>query len=202
MPRRSLWLACPCLVTLLASAPLHLGAQSVSPGVMAGGSLSTFTGDIAGDVKNYAGFIAGAFVHLEFAGFAVQPGVYYTTKGVKSDDFEGSAGSGHQSLDYIQVPLVVRIHLGPLYVGGGPAIGVKVGCKITFDDATSDCSDAGATKPATTEVSGIGEAGLRFGKFSLGLRADLGLTDLFNGQSINNVTVHTRTVSAIIEIRL
>jgi hypothetical protein len=201
MPRRSLWLACPCLIALLAGAPLPLRAQSISPGIMAGGSLSTFTGDIAGDVKNYAGFIAGAFVRFEFAGFAVQPGVYYTTKGVKSDDFEGSAASGQQSLDYIQVPLVVRIHLGPLYVGGGPAIGVKVGCKITFDGAASDCSDAGATKPATTEVSGIGEAGLSFGKFSLGLRADLGLTDLFNGQSINNVTVRTRTVSAIVEIR-
>ena len=60
MPRRSLWFAFPCLIALVATASLHLGAQSISPGVMAGGSLSTFTGDVAGDVKNYAGFIAGA----------------------------------------------------------------------------------------------------------------------------------------------
>ena len=81
MQRRSCWYVVP-MVAALAAAPIHhADAQLVSFGVMAGGSLSTFTGNTVSDIKQNAGFIAGAFVRVGALGFAVQPGVYYTTKG-------------------------------------------------------------------------------------------------------------------------
>ena len=49
------------LIAVFALAPLaRAEAQSISFGVMAGGSLSTFTGDVVSDAKNYAGYIVGA----------------------------------------------------------------------------------------------------------------------------------------------
>jgi len=204
MPRRSQWLVLP-LLAALAGAPLRpAGAQLISFGLMAGGSLSTFTGDFAADVKNNAGFIAGGFVRVGALGFAVQPGLYYTSKGAKSSDFSETTGDGSKTkLDYIQIPLVLRISMGPLYVGAGPAIGLKISChNVPAGGESADCGDAFGSK--STEVSGIAEAGLQFGKFSLGARADIGITnaiEAIQSGSADNVTYKTRTVSAVAAIR-
>ena len=203
MQRRSCWYVVP-MVAAMAAAPIHhADAQLVSFGVMAGLSQSTFTGDALQDAKN-AGFIAGAFVRLGALGFAVQPGVYYTAKGAKTSDFSETTGVGHKTtLDYIQIPIVIRIHLGPLYVGGGPAIGLRLSCMNTAGSAASTaCADTAGAK--STEISGILEAGVEFGKFSLGARADIGLTNALEGVqagSTANVTAKTQTVSAVAGIR-
>ena len=92
----------------LAATPLAtVDAQSAQFGLMAGASLSTFTGDLAEDAKNYSSFIAGAFVHLEFMGFAVEPGAFYTRKGAKLPATDGVNATN--TLSYLQVP-VVLIH--------------------------------------------------------------------------------------------
>jgi Outer membrane protein beta-barrel domain len=210
MPRSPRWFIVPALLTLIA-APLHRAdAQfvSISPGLMAGGSLSTFTGNFGDDVKNYAGFIAGAFVRVGVMGFAVQPGVYYTTKGAKSSDFSETTGA-KRSLDFIQIPIVLRLHMGPLYVGGGPAVGFKLGCKLTFQASTSSSQDCGSGSDAgfnakSLEYSGILEAGLEFGKFSLGARGDFGLSNVseaINGGGVSAIDYKTQTVSLVAAIR-
>jgi hypothetical protein len=193
------------LFGLLVAVPAHRAeAQSISFGVLAGASLSTFTGDVATDIKQNAGFIVGGFVRLSAMGFAVQPGLYYTAKGAKTSDFSEATGEGSKtSLDYIQIPIVIRLHLGPLYVGAGPAIGIKLSCMNTVGSATAtDCASAEGAK--STEISGIAEAGIEMGKLSLGLRGDLGLTNAMEAvQSGNasNVGVKTRTVSAVVMYR-
>ena len=193
------------LLGLLSMAPAHRAeAQSISFGVLAGASLSTFTGDVATDIKQHAGFIVGGFVRLGAMGFAVQPGLYYTAKGAKTSDFSEATNQGSKtSLDYIQIPIVIRLHLGPLYVGGGPAIGIKLSCMNTVGSGTA--TDCGTTEGAkSTEISGIAEAGIEMGKLSLGLRGDLGLTNAMEAvQSGNasNVVVKTRTVSAVLMYR-
>lgn len=209
MTRRTCWLAPVATLALATTLPQGAAAQFISPGLMAGGSLSTFTGNTVSDVKNYAGFIAGAFVRIGFAGFAVQPGVYYTTKGVESSDFSETTGVGSkQSLDYIQVPIVIRLHMGPIYVGAGPAVGFKLGCKITLGAAPSSSQDCGGSSSGydakSMEYTGILEAGLQFGKFSLGGRADLGLSNVYEAASSGNaslVDTKTRTVSVVAAIR-
>ena len=210
MPRPSRWFIVPALAILMA-APLHRAeAQliSISPGLMAGGSLSTFTGNFTSDVKNYAGFIAGAFVRIGVLGFAVQPGAYYTTKGAKSSDFSETTGT-KRSLDFIQIPMVIRLHMGPLYVGGGPAVGFRLGCKLTFQASTTSSQDCGTGTDAnfsakSLEYTGILEAGLEFGKFSLGGRADIGLANVneaITAGTASGITYKTQTVSLVASIR-
>jgi hypothetical protein len=203
------------LFGLLALAPAGAAeAQSLSFGLMAGGSLSTFTGDISSDAKHYAGYIVGGFLHLEAAGFAIQPGLFYSVKGVKSSDFSGRS-DGKTTLDYIQIPLMLRIGMGSskarLYVAAGPAIGLKIGCSVSaaasgYGSGGTDCKDAVLLPSAkSSEISGIVEAGLEFGKFSVGARGDLGLSNAFEAiqsGSSANVNVKTRTVSLVAAIRL
>ncbi len=203
------------LVGLLALSPLgRAEAQSLSVGVMAGGSLSTFTGTLATDVKNYAGFIVGGFVHASFAGFALEPGLFYTRKGAKSNETDGSKVTNQ--LNYIQVPLILKlgVPVGPgarFYFGGGPAIGLNIGCSLKSVNGTStldekcdaDLGSGQLAKPAT-EVSAIGVAGLEFGKFSLGLRADFGLNKTYSeliGASPDDLNLKTKTISAVAAIR-
>lgn len=196
------------LLPILMPTP-RVEAQSISLGVMAGGSLSTFTGDLVEDAKQYGSFIGGAFAHVGVGGFAVQPGIFYTTKGAKFENAGDEVGSS--ALHYLQIPLVLRLGFGSgkthLYVGAGPAIGIKLSCRITPDGAnavTTDCPSSDEGAPASTEVSGIAEAGLEFGKFSIGARADLGLSNVFkaaNTGSLTDVKIRTRTLSAVAAIR-
>jgi hypothetical protein len=94
--------------------------------------------------------------------------------------------------------------MGPLYVGAGPAIGLKLSCMNTpgATGTSTDCADAAGAK--STEISGILEAGVEFGKFSLGGRADIGISNALEAiqtGSTANVTYKTRTLSAVAAIR-
>lgn len=201
MPRPTRWFIAPVVAGLVV-APLHRAeAQSINIGIMAGASLSTFTGDFTADVKNNATFIGGAFLRLSALGLAVQPGLYYAGKSAKFQS--DTPAESTTKLGYIQIPIVLRFHLGPLYVGGGPSIGLKIGCTTTptSTGTGTDCPDAEGAK--STEVSGIAEAGIEFGKFSLGGRADFGISnaiEAINGGSTANITAKTRTVSAVVAI--
>lgn len=202
----------------LAAAPLAPAeAQSAQFGLLAGGSLSTFTGDLVDDAKNYSSFIAGAFVRLEFMGFAVEPGAFYTRKGAKLPDTEGVSATN--ALSYMQVPVVLKLGM-PLgsssrfYIGGGPAIGFKLSCKFKASadgiSASTDCEDledltGDLIQAKSSEMSAIAVAGVDLGKFSLGVRADLGLTNVYEAFASGGTTVEpevkTRTISAVASIR-
>jgi hypothetical protein len=203
MPRRTRWYLVPLAAGLVALPAQRASAQLVSFGVMAGLSQSTFTGDAVEDAKN-AGFIAGAFVRLSALGFAFQPGVYYTAKGAKTSDFSETTGQGSKTtLDYIQIPIVIRLHMGPLYVGGGPALGLNLSCKYSASGVNdADCGDLFGTK--STELTGILEAGVETRHISLGARADIGISnwrDAINSGSTSNLSYKTQTVSLVLAYR-
>ena len=206
----------PLAIAVLAAPIESASAQSAQFGLMAGASLSKFTGELADDVKNYSSFIAGAFVRLEFMGFAFEPGAYYTRKGAQSEEVEG--GTVTNRLQYIQIPIVLKLGMGTgktrFYVGAGPSIGFNIGCRLSFagdgttPDISEDCKDlsgeAGEFDPKSTEFSGIAVAGVDLGKFSLGVRGDFGLTNVYESLqsgSVDQNDVKTRTISAVAMIR-
>lgn len=209
MIRRSGWLALPLVAALVGSPAHQASAQFVSFGIVGGASLSKFTNNHVSDIKNNTGFLAGAFVRIGALGFAVQPGVFYVTKGAKFEDV--GQGSGTTKLDYIEIPVVIRISLPMhLYAGAGLAIGFKLGCKVSLEttesSSSSDCADATdvTAGPKSTEYSGIAEAGFNFGKFSLGGRADVGISnaeEAINSGSASNANFRTQTISIVAAIR-
>jgi hypothetical protein len=200
---------------LLALAPLTSAQAQIGFGVMAGGSLANISGDLTDGSKNTPTFVFGGFLDVNAGGFAVQPGLLFTRKGFKIDDIGGITPKS--TFDYLQVPLVLRIGMpmgqnGRFYIGAGPAIGIKLACRISGSgggiSASTDCEDLetddGGIELKSTEFSGIGEAGVEFGKFSLGIRADLGLSNVYKATAGNisvDPDVKTRTISAVAAIR-
>lgn len=200
---------------LLALTPLTSAQAQIGFGLMAGGSLSNVSGDLADGTKNTPTFLVGGFMNVNAGGFAVQPSLIFARKGFKTDDIGGITPKS--TFDYLQVPLVLRIGMpmgqnSRVYIGAGPAIGIKLACRLTGSgggiSASTDCEDLetddGGIELKSTEFSGIGEVGLEFGKFSVGIRADLGLSNIYK-VSAGNISVDpdvkTRTISAVAAIR-
>lgn len=201
----------------LAAAPISsAAAQSATFGVAAGASMATFTGDLADGAENYTSFLGGVFAQMDLGGIMIEPGLYYTGKGAK---FEDSGFEGTFKLAYLQVPVLLKAgfpmgETARLYIGAGPAIGFKISCKIKAEaegiSATTDCEDledeaGNGIEAKSTEFSGIGVAGVEFGKFAIGLRGDFGLTNTFEA-GFDEVSVEpelkTRTISIVFSMKI
>ncbi|MEO5825498.1 MAG: porin family protein [Gemmatimonadales bacterium] len=203
-------------MALIALPLAPVAAQSAQFGVAVGASLATLTGDLIDGAKNYSPFIAGAFARFDMSGFSIEPGIYYTGKGAKFTD-EGFDATN--KLAYAQIPVLVKVGFpmgstSRFYLGAGPAIGFKLSCKFKASgggvSASTDCEDledegGGGLRAKSTEFSGLGVAGIEFGKFAVGIRADLGLTNVYEA-FFDDVSlqpnIKTRTISLMGSIRL
>ena len=117
--------------------------EGVSFGIRAGFNMQNFNGkDPAGDkleLNLVPRFHAGVVVEIPIAPeFYFQPGLLYTTKGAKSDEFLGTA-SAEFNLSYLELPLsfVYKPQLGDGYffLGFGPYVSYGIGGKAKFNIA-------------------------------------------------------------------
>ncbi len=207
---RHLRYAAPVL-GILAVAPLgRVHAQAPQFGLTAGVSLATLTGDVTDDLENNTTFLVGGFAAFQRGGLTIEPGVFFTRKGTK---FSESGAEVKNNIDYLQIPVLFKLgapigNASRAYFGVGPAIGFQLGCTFVGSavgvSASVDCEDFndadGGLTTKSTEFSGIGVAGIEFGKFAIGLRADLGLTNIY-GAAVGNVDfesdLKTRTLSLV-----
>ncbi len=206
------------LALALIAVPLApAAAQSAQYGVAGGVSFATLTGDLVDDTDTYTTFIAGAFARFDMSGFSIEPGIYYTGKGAKVDVDDGVSATN--KLTYAQIPVLLKVgfpmgNTARIYLGAGPALGFKLSCKLKASgggvSASTDCEDledeeGNGLAAKSTEFSGIGVAGVEFGKFAVGVRADFGLTNVYEG-SVDGINlepnIKTRTISLIGSIRL
>jgi len=200
---------------LLALAPLASTQAQIGYGAMVGGSLANVTGDLVDGSKNTTTFLLGGFLNVPVGGFAIQPGLLFNRKGFAVDEIAGVTTK--TTFDYLQIPVVARMGMpvgqsGRFYIGVGPAVGIKMGCRLSASfsgiSGSTNCddleTDEGGIALKSTEISGIGEVGLEFGKFSIGLRGDLGLTNIYKATA-GNVSVEpdvkSKTISAVAAIR-
>lgn len=167
-----------------------LAAQKPSPrvGVMAGVTFNTVSGEDADDFKSLTSFLAGGFAELPLSNLiSLQGEALYRVKGFSAED-----GNDKLSLkaSYFQVPVLLRINIPTNsdgatrirpHVYAGPAFGFKASCKITGTDGGSPvnepCSEFDA-EIKSTEMSAVFGAGLDINDFTLGVRYDLGLSQV------------------------
>lgn len=178
----------------------QMGGVDINPGVRVGGSFMTVGGDdVPPDLSRRNGFLAGAFVQLDFAGpFALQPELLYTQKGFSRDqDFDGGTVTTTGKLDYIEIPVLAKFQIpvaGPFspHLFAGPEVGLNVTAEQESEaggeSATEDISD----QISSTEfgvVFGIGgDFGIGAGTITVDARYGLGLTSAYTDadESINN----------------
>jgi hypothetical protein len=203
------------MLAALAVAPLATAAaQGAQLGLEAGVSMAKLTGDVTDDLESNTAFLVGGFAAFQRGDLTIQPGVYFTRKGMK---FSESGAELKNNLDYLQIPVLFKFGApmgtsSRFYIGAGPAIAFQLGCKFVGSgggiSASVDCEefndDEGGLTTKSTEFSGIGVAGIEFGKFAVGLRADIGFTNVY-GASVGDVDLDgdlkTQTLSLVGSIK-
>lgn len=178
----------------LSAAPLAAQVP-VQFGVMAGASFAKLGGSDVGSNDTRTGFVAGGFLRFTPAGmFALEPQLLYVQKGAKADF--GGGITGTLKLDYVQVPVLIKLNI-PMAdkavapnIFVGPAIGFKASCKISASNGSSSASGSCADNDfgiKSTDFSAVFGAGLDIRHFSFQGRYDLGLTKLGDGSANNDV---------------
>lgn len=186
------------LAVLTAGMLLSANAQEVKFGVKAGLNLSTaggdmkdFIEDIGMDQKSHIGFHIGAFVDLGLTeNFYIQPGLFYSNKGLKGELKEDDSYKLKMNLSYLEIPILAsyRINLSDnmkWHINAGPYLAYGIGGKIKFegelledefDDLKAFDEDEGDLKRFDFGLS-FG-TGVNFKSVYLGVKYDLGLTNI------------------------
>lgn len=107
-------------------------------GLKAGINYSTVTGDEVEDVESKIGLQAGAFANFGLSDLiSIQPEVLYSQKGTGFEEDEDVKFK----LNYIDVPILVKVNAGGLFFEGGPQVGFLAGAKATNGDDDEDIKD-------------------------------------------------------------
>jgi hypothetical protein len=165
---------------LLAASAATANAQGF--GVTAGATFSEIGGDDVANASSKTGFAGGVFYEMQ-AGQAliIRPELLYIMKG------SGAEGTDETlSLDYIQLPILLKYKFGSgttkPFLMIGPAFGLNVSC----DSFGTDCSDDDDLE--TLEISGVFGGGVQIKAFDVNVRYDMGLTDFVDGLDAKNRT--------------
>jgi hypothetical protein len=160
------------LVVLFLGISAH--SQILQFGVKGGLNTSTLSGD--GDIGSLTGFHAGVFASIDLVIIDVVPELVYSTQGA-------SFGNQDRKLDYFNIPVMARLNLLKiLYFEAGPQFGFLVGA----DDGSDNAKD---NYESTDFSVGVGAGVELFDTFDLGLRYNMGTTDVTKapGDYKNNV---------------
>ncbi len=141
-----------CLAALLL-ALLTASPAAAQFGIRGGMDLTRFIG--AGgegtDSRSQLGF-GGTFGLFSFGPFTLMAEGYYRQKGAKNvqefNDQILQGGSAEIGLDYVEVPVLLRLNLPTLarrivpYLNAGPAFAWRIDCSIRFDAASGTAKQA------------------------------------------------------------
>ncbi|GAA3944897.1 hypothetical protein GCM10022406_28860 [Hymenobacter algoricola] len=155
---------------------------------------------------------AGLLYEIKVAGpLSVQPELLYSLQGTETkSDFENY----DTRLHYLTLPLLAKVHLGPLFVEGGPQFGVLLTAR---DAGTMLVSAPGATTQYGStsrqvedsykrgDLSLCAGAGVKFGPLLLGARFNAGLNDINDVKSVSGVNdpkLHNRVFQGYVALQL
>ena len=111
-------------------------ANAQNFGFKGGYNYSSFNGDVAKDntLKGLSGFYVGALLELPLGDvISLQPEVIYSRQGAawEKDYNRPILGKGSLKndikLDYLNIPVMAKVNLGPLFLQGGVQFGFLVG---------------------------------------------------------------------------
>lgn len=151
-------------------------------GLTAGVNIATLGGDDAEDTDNLTGFFLGvSLVRPMTDMISFQGEVAYSRKGAKIN----IGGTDVElRLDYIDVPLLAKIHLGPATPGGvrpalfiGPMVAFNIGCEGEALGVSADCEDEDI-EIKSVDFGLVGGAGLDFDRFGVFVRYQFGLASI------------------------
>ncbi len=132
------------IILTLAIAAVSIGsaaAQGFTYGLKAGANYSNVWGKNAFDSYKYkAGFVGGLAVNYSFNSLAsLQIEALYSNKGFTLEDTEMTVNDvktkyqGKFNMNYIDVPILVKINAGPIFFEAGPQVGYLIDANRASD---------------------------------------------------------------------
>jgi len=169
-------------------AGLSLGraaAQNFSLGLEAGANFSNFLGadvsTISGANDSKLGLVGGGFLSLNFGNsFAIRPEVLYEQKG---NQISGTSTS--TQLDYIEIPVLLKLSLGSPVVNPG----ILFGPSFAWNVVAKDASGGNIPNIATSDVGLVAGVEVDIDKFLVSGRYELGLDNVAQNVNIQNGTL-------------
>jgi hypothetical protein len=170
--------------------------NSVSLGLKAGASLTSFTGADAKGYDNRFGFHAGVFANIGLTKlFAFQPELLYSQKGANY----ANTTDVSLRLHYIDVPLAFHVNTGGLFFEAGPQVGFLVGAKYQTGSITTDIKDRNNSVDFGY-LFGLGYQ-LKHG-LGVGLRYNGGFTNVPQAITFGNTTAQSRQRNSAFQLYL
>lgn len=183
---------------LLAAALLLLASQAHAQfGIKGGINEAVLTGRVGEDATYKTYFHAGIFYEAKLIGpLSVQPELLYSLQG---SQLKGATTVTNYTtqLNYVQVPLLLKVTFGPLYVEGGPQFGYLVQANengtvqvrnSTGNVAFRDVDQSSTDNYKRGDFALCAGLGLRLGKVvRVGGRFVAGLNDINNLQYLQGV---------------
>ncbi|MHC0442284.1 porin family protein [Flavobacterium sp. 3-210] len=177
-------------------------AQDVKFGVKGGLNVSTITGDIE-NASSKVGFHVGGFAEIKLSEkFAIQPELLYSTQGAKEKgefEYEGNVYDAelNYKLAYINLPIMAKYYIVEKFnVEAGPQIGFLVNAKaeatVLGNSAEEDVKDSFKSVDFGINLG----AGYDFtDKFSAGVRYNIGLSNMIDGEAADYAKAHNGVFS-------
>ena len=161
-------------LAILAGVSSAAQAQSARFGVKAGLNLSNASGDNTSNNKNLTGLAAGLMADFGFSDLiSFHPELLYSQKGAK---LEYNGLTAQDRINYLDIPLLLRVNADGLFFEAGPQAGILVGRKFESNVLPGSTSTNGVRKFDVGYVAGVGyqlSSGLE-----LGVRYNGGILDI------------------------
>ncbi|WP_163411436.1 porin family protein [Flavobacterium ajazii] len=175
-----------CALTLFLTASfgmLHAQDNNVNTefGIKGGFNMSNLYTDDADDENILYGFNAGVYATLPISDFvAIQPELLFTTKGSELEyDNTLASGSSKFKLNYIELPLLVRINITKNFnIHAGGYASYLVSAKVSGDGDINFDEEINADDLERFDAGLSAGIGVDFNPISVGLRYNYGLTTI------------------------
>ncbi len=176
------------VLTMAALAPAAwaqgLPTPPVQFGLEAGANFSNFIGDSASIgtlTDKRLGFIGGGYLSINLSpSFAIRPEVLYEQKGAAVTGTSTSA-----ELDYIEVPVLLKIGLGTPIISPNILLGASVG----WNTLAKSQSGGTISNINQSDVALIGGVELDIDKFNISGRYELGVENVTTNTNFQNGTI-------------
>ena len=191
--------------------PLLLAAASAQAqfGIKAGINGAILDGqNIEMETRYKTTFHAGVFARIPVLGpLSIQPEVLYSLQG---SEFRSTLANYETKLHYLNVPVLARVKVGPMFAEAGPQFGVLLGAR---EDGTLRISAADGYGPVDrsadsnykkTDFALAAGAGIEVGHLILGARYTAGLNDINEVRDLNGANdprLKNRVIQGYIGIR-
>jgi len=175
-------------LTLAAAAP---ASAQVEFGLKGGASFGNISnkGLLPGNLKTRTGWAAGASLGYRAGLVGIGGEALFAKRGLKSD------GTGDLKLDYVDIPVYLKIQAPTPGISPFGYIGPQVSFEVTCKVDNVDCADGDRSK---TDYAGVVGAGVKFGNeggvgFTAEARYIYGLKDLKLGTVTSSEIFKTRS---------